>query len=563
MAWSRWVGLIVGVYTMLSAGTQYAFSTYGSSLKNTFNFDDSGLNLISTLFNAGGWCALLGGVVLDKAGARVTAFGGAAMSAAGYFAIFLLSKYYTSASAALVGLCCFVIGQGSSWVYCVALKVNIINFPAEIRGKIVGSLVCFFGLSGGVFTQFYNTFLDQDLQKFLFFSAIATGGLGLVTFLFCQPVPNDTLTEFEAPSRSFLPGEARYTNRIEGIYVIGATIAFAIAAFSLIEGLAPDVNSEYFGWPLIALLALFVALLIGPPIRHPEQRDEKGYLIFGPASPSTQSGEIVKSSLPQAPLADLGFPTVLLNFDFWLEFLIFTCVAGPGIVIVSNLPQLVVSREEISSTGPNSEAFIMKDLPHHSAITTLVTLFSVCSTLGRMITGYCSDLAAARGVQRSVWVVGVAVLMLAAQLLFAFAPINAMYGAIIPLGLAYGGTFCLLPTLTSEVFGVANFGGNWNLLGLAPTAGSFAFSTFLAGSLAEHFKNDSFVNIKEKKTSEAVAYCFGFDCYRYTCLIDAIVCGVGVGLSILFSVRIQAQLRRRGYAPINRIVPDDDTDIES
>lgn len=50
------------------------------------------------------------------------------------------------------------------------------------------------------------------------------------------------------------------------------------------------------------------------------------------------------------------------------------------------------------------------------------------------------------------------------------------------LGVAYGATFCVLPTLASEVFGVANFGANWGILGTAPAVGSYFFGSLLAGS---------------------------------------------------------------------------------
>ena len=91
----------------------------------------------------------------------------------------------------------------------------------------------------------------------------------------------------------------------------------------------------------------------------------------------------------------------------------------------------------------------------------------------------------------------------------AAAPLHAL-GAISLLGgLAFGGLWALMVALTSELFGVAHFAGNYSLMHLAPNAGSFFLATELSGILYERAKASH---------PGQTAICIGYDCFR--CIPD-------------------------------------------
>lgn len=68
--------------------------------------------------------------------------GGCIMLFAGYFLMQLVVRHVIPSDYRLMGVFALLMGQGSSWMYTVALNTNLYNFRDEDRGKIVGILVC-------------------------------------------------------------------------------------------------------------------------------------------------------------------------------------------------------------------------------------------------------------------------------------------------------------------------------------------------------------------------------------------------------------------------------------
>jgi MFS family permease len=100
-------------------------------------------------------------------------------------------------------------------------------------------------------------------------------------------------------------------------------------------------------------------------------------------------------------------------------------------------------------------------VPGFKTINTLVSLFSSFNTLGRMLVGVTSDMVASRWgkTERISFLVLASALMAIVQLYFAFSVyLPMLYPGVIFLGLAYGATFCIVPTLALEFFGFKYFG---------------------------------------------------------------------------------------------------------
>lgn len=78
----------------------------------------------------------------------------------------------------------------------MALNTNVMNFSEQSRGKVVGMLVCCFGLCSGVFAQLYKGLFtpngDEDsgnVTAFVLFLGIVTSAVGVIGALLCNVLP--------------------------------------------------------------------------------------------------------------------------------------------------------------------------------------------------------------------------------------------------------------------------------------------------------------------------------------------------------------------------------------
>jgi len=136
-----------------------------------------------------------------------------------------------------------------------------------------------------------------------------------------------------------------------------------------------------------------------------------------------------------------------------------------------------------------------------------------------------------RKFSRTAWLCVVAALMALTQALYFAANIPMIFGIIAIHGLAYGGNYAVIPTLTSEFFGLKHFGANYGLIAMAPALGSQLISTILAGYLYDHFEQDSYVTVGGEK------HCLGRQCYRYTLLSTLCICLLAIATSFVIKGR--------------------------
>ena len=161
--------------------------------------------------------------------------------------------------AGVVALFGLLLGQGSGWMYIVALNTNVTNFPPQDRGKIVGMLVCCFGLCSGVFSKLRKAFFppgscgDTSISSFLLFLGLCTSGIA-VGGTFCV----NTLLTSSCKSELWL--------MILG-YAFATIAAMFICASSFAEQFA-HVDPQISAILLMGILGslLFLAFLGGRPL---------------------------------------------------------------------------------------------------------------------------------------------------------------------------------------------------------------------------------------------------------------------------------------------------------
>ena len=112
--------------------------------------------------------------------------------------------------------------------------------------------------------------------------------------------------------------------------------------------------------------------------------------------------------------------------------------------------------------------------PEKSAI--ILTLIGVANTTGRLLLG---GLASRFG-NKLIFVISLAVQVVALSLLVGANDLNAFYVVGIVYGLAYGGSVPLVPTLTGSFFGTRSMGSIWGTLNISYSTGA-AVGPLLAG----------------------------------------------------------------------------------
>eukprot|EP00878_Enallax_costatus_P019833 GHUV01020938.1.p1 GENE.GHUV01020938.1~~GHUV01020938.1.p1 ORF type:complete len:645 (+),score=182.60 GHUV01020938.1:242-2176(+) len=150
----------------------------------------------------------------------------------------------------------------------------------------------------------------------------------------------------------------------------------------------------------------------------------------------------------QLHMGSLATGQMLCTVDFWLLFSQFVVGSGVCLAYLNNLGQLVVS------LGGD-----------HDGQVVFVSLFSVANAAGRLIMGYIPEQHLhARGTPRTMFLTLTAALTAASCLAVAYANLSHLYVISILLGLAFGAHWSLLPSITSDLFGLKHFAANYTTL---------------------------------------------------------------------------------------------------
>jgi hypothetical protein len=181
------------------------------------------------------------------------------------------------------------------------------------------------------------------------------------------------------------------------------------------------------------------------------------------------------------------------TIDFWLLFLAMACGMGSGLATVNNISQiggsLGYTRFEIS---------------------TLVSLWSIWNFLGRFGAGYVSDyFLHARGWARPLFMVINQATMSIGHVVIASGLPGALYAGSVLVGVCYGSQWSLMPTITSEIFGVVHMGTIFNTITIASPVGSYIFSVSVIGY------------IYDKEASAEGYTCTGTHCFMLSFVIMA------------------------------------------
>lgn len=179
--------------------------------------------------------------------------------------------------------------------------------------------------------------------------------------------------------------------------------------------------------------------------------------------------------------------------NFWFLFLATACGMGSGLATVNNISQI---GEALGYTNFETS--------------TLVSLWSIWNFLGRFGAGYVSDyLLRVKGWARPLVMAITLSTMSVGHFVIASGLPGALYAGSVLVGVCYGSQWSLMPTIASEIFGVAHLGTIFNTITIASPLGSYFLSVRVVGY------------IYDKEESAQGDKCTGTQCFMASFIIMA------------------------------------------
>lgn len=196
--------------------------------------------------------------------------------------------------------------------------------------------------------------------------------------------------------------------------------------------------------------------------------------------------------------------------NFWLLFVAMLCGMGSGLATVNNISQI---GESLGYTAVERSA--------------LVSLWSIWNFLGRFGAGYASDIFLQRkGWARPLFMTLTLAAMTGGHVVIASGFPGNLYVGSVLVGVCYGSQWSLMPTITSEIFGVKHMGTIFNTIAVASPVGSYILSVRIIGYIYD--KNASQGNV-----------CYGKNCFMlsFSILASVSLGGFFIALVLFFRTR--------------------------
>ncbi|XAR50106.1 hypothetical protein NMG60_11004343 [Bertholletia excelsa] len=518
---SKWTAVAASIWIQCSSGASYAFSIYSSVLKSSQGYDQSTLDTVSVFKDIGANAGTLSGLLYSSVAARhsrgygpwVVHLAGALQCFAGYFLMWLsVAGFIPQPPVPIMCLFMLMAAHAQTFFNTANVVTAVHNFPGY-SGTIVGIMKGFLGLSGAILVQVYQTFLEGNPVAFLLMLAILPTAISLFFMFLVKISPTNSVDD---------------KKHLNGF----STSALAIAAYLLIIIILENIFTLP-SWVLILtfiLLLLLVASPLGVALRGQKEDAEKL-----PETRSNETSPLIDESIAEYENANLSSQEdremsllqSMRTLDFWLLFMAMLCGMGSGLATINNISQI---GQSLRYTGVE--------------INTLVSLWSIWNFLGRFGAGYVSDAVLhTRGWPRPSFMALALLIMTVGHIFIASGLPGNLYVGSVLVGVCYGSQWSLMPTVTSDIFGVEHMGTIFNTIAIASPVGSSILSVLVIG------------NIYDREATGKGNSCYGTHCFLLSFIILACVslCGFLIALILLFRTRsLYEQILHRRLRHLNK-----------
>ncbi|KAF5476923.1 hypothetical protein F2P56_003612 [Juglans regia] len=532
---TRWIATVTSIWIQCSCGSSYTFSVYSSELKSTQAYDQSTLDTVSVFKDIGANAGVLSGLLYSSVtlgnprlgGPWVVHVAGAVQCFLGYFLMWasVVGLIYRP-PVPLMCLFMFLAAHSQTFFNTANVVTGIHNFP-DYGGTIVGIMKGFLGLSGAILIQVYDTVCKGKPSTYILMLALLPTFVSLV-LMFCVRIYKATTGDDKKHLNGFsavaliiagylmvmiileniftLPLWARISTLILLLLLLVSPLGIAIKAQKEDLRRLPQMDSIHSN-----LLTENAEQITSPKFSTAEDPIENNVLLSGESQVQATSDENM-----QLDEENLNLLQAMRTVNFWLLFIAMICGMGSGLATINNMSQI---GESLSYTTVE--------------INSLVSLWSIWNFLGRFGAGYVSDyLLHTRGLARPLLMAITLATMTVGHIVIASGfPGNLYIGSIL-VGICYGSQWSLMPTITSDIYGVGHMGTIFNTIAIASPVGSYIFSVRLIGY------------IYDKEASGEDDTCYGTRCFMLSFLIMASVALFGflVAVALFFRTKRFYQL---------------------
>ncbi|KAG0242517.1 major facilitator superfamily domain-containing protein [Mortierella sp. GBAus27b] len=463
---ARTASFLAACAIALVSGTPYLYSTYGNQLTTKLALNAVQSNAVSAGVHYGLFLSgPLFGRLVDCRGPKVVGILAAGLLTIGYAGLALTySGLFYSLGFLTAFTFLILVGMGSQAGYMTAVSTNAHNFQSS-RGLAMGVPIACFGLSALLFAQLSNRFFKDDTQGFLFLVSKVIGATILISLFFLNVFPK---TDSEA----------------------------ALDPETISPTSSPHHDSD-----------------------NSEEAEERQRRIQE-RQPLIQK----TSSEDHAGVAPSGFKLFRTSSIAQMLLVSVILLSGPGLMYVTNAGNVIRSiyRSQLAdpSVPPTEDELVrLQQLQNYH-----VSLISLYSCLGRISTGFLSDLGKRGhgqwwGINRIGFMLYAALCVWLGQTFGAtVSHIDELAKVSILVGLGYGSVFGVGPAIVSEWFGVSHFGSNWGWISVGNAIGGQAFN-LIFGSLYD-------IEARHEHTLE----CFGPQCFHTSFVLGSISTFIGVAV---------------------------------
>ena len=564
--------LLTGVYLAMAGGVpSFAYASFSGLIKQRHGYTPKEVNLIGGFMQGGVWTAVMGGIIIDHYGPRACALASMTLGCIGYGMLY----YLTESSAAervswgAYAVAAYATGQGCAYLYIMALKVCQSNASEAARGRIVGVLATWVSLAAGIYTILGNKFFTGTNFFLLLLCSHA-----LQCLLGCTMRLHDVEEGLEQHPSTRAFTVIKILTALSG--VTAATILLASQTGSIV------LQSTTCGCAVMPLLLLVGVHVFREP-RYDDDPEERVRLTaspledYGSSPTNAKTLEQHESAFPAKDSSDCQSegadedeeeeevmsphsPSSLSSSKFkpdylsgaWL-FVAYYFTFGPCAAALNILGGLIMSRGGMVAGVTYDKEF--EKVPGEDSVVSLVTVFAVFNTAGRIITGTAVDKTRHR-VHPMVWVAVWGACNSLGLLLLSVGGNNfEQNAAVAVLGLGVGGTQTVIPQLTGQVFGMKNFAKALGCMAFAPSSGSLSFGALYAW-LEESQEDISAAYIIDNNESLPVKYCVGQDCLESGLQVGSCSALFGAILAALLFWRTHTRQRAKTLPPVVDVSDD-------
>ncbi|KAK2371315.1 protein NUCLEAR FUSION DEFECTIVE [Trifolium repens] len=530
---NRWTGVAAAIWIQWSCGASYTFSIYSPLLKSTQNYSQSTLDTVSVFKDIGANFGVLSGLLYSavtpygdrQPQSKWSSFGGPwIVVAAGAVQCFVGFFFIWASVVGLihqppVAVMCFfawLAANGQTFLNTTNVVTGLRNFP-QYSGTIIGIMKGFLGLSGAILIQLYHTFFYGDPATFLLMLA-------------CLPAIICVLFMFLL--RIYQVQAYDYKKHLDDFSVVTVIIVVYLMFIIVLQNF---VSLPY--WARVFTFVVLMVLLASPFGIAVKAHWEDSRIFSQACSSETAAPTIEYQALPReevqvrntlddvSPLElEKNLLQAMCTVEFWMLFVTMISGLGSGLATINNMSQIG------QSLGYST-----------IEISNMVSLWSMWNFLGRFGGGHLSDyIMHKRGWPRPLLMTVTLGIMILGHLIIASGfPGNFYLGPVL-VGICYGTNWSLMPTITSEIFGVKHMGTIFNTIAASSPLGSYILSVRVVGY------------IYDKEANKEDNSCFGIHCFMLSFLILAGVAFLAflVGLALYFRTQRfykQVVIRKLNY----------------